>query len=120
VCDIDFDESPEIWRRTEQRARVVHWCSTCGRIIHTGERYERTFAVCQGETVNQCACVGCSRAIETFGAAHDAWPFPVDFMNFLHECIIDDDEGARWRPMYAAITRRRRVAKARGESRWAA
>lgn len=57
-CYCDYEPS-EFYKATRPRARKSHECDECLGIIHTGERYERVFAVSNGDVDTAKTCVRC-------------------------------------------------------------
>ena len=117
MCEIDYEDydAARVWRDSHRVARKDHRCSCCGGPIPTGSRYRYIFYVsCDGEAANDKACEDCDNDLETFVAAHLMTPFPSCFVDFLAECILDDDDASReiWAPMLERIRARQRTAAA--------
>lgn len=108
MCDLSDEVTASVWRIEQRRARKPRNCGCCGAAIAKGEQYSNTFAISDGELVNENACAACAAAIEEFGKAHRLYPFPSSFVPYLQECILGDDVGERWRPMLDAIEARSR------------
>lgn len=68
ACYCDY-ESPTVYRRSEHTAAKAHKCYECHRQINPGERYERVFAIWDGDANNVCTCRHCL-ALREWVVAH--------------------------------------------------
>jgi len=107
MCYIDL-EYAEIWSETEHTARTRKFCSSCDGEIKPGERYIKHFSKYDGNITSNRLCLACEKDRAEFADAHDGMsPTPDNFYNMLSECISEDDEGDRWRPMLESMKARR-------------
>lgn len=67
-CYCDY-EPATVYRKSEHTARKEHKCYECGRKIRTGERYERVFAIWDGDANSIATCPHCI-AIREWVTAH--------------------------------------------------
>jgi hypothetical protein len=112
MCSIDFDGRLDFHNKRVSRARTVHRCVVCNRIIHSGERYLSESYKWEGEVGTDRCCLPCAKDRDVFGKEHGGYPFPSAFEQFLAECIDDRDEESRtkWSPMMKRIRARQRRA----------
>lgn len=110
MCDLDDVDRAQLWRVTTRQARKEHVCDCCGIKILPRATYSKVFAVDAGYVTDEKACGACHESIDAFGKAHRLTPFPSCFEEFLHECVVGDEEGEKWRPMLDALAERRREA----------
>lgn len=113
MCYIELDPC-ELWREETRRARKVHRCSICLRVILIGERYVDHFSLDSGVVCKAKVCAECEADRQTFAAAHDreygaSLVQPPGFAQLLADCIAEGDEESetRWKPMLTAIQARR-------------
>lgn len=55
----DFDYSTVELCNENRKARKVHKCNECGRVIEKGEIYERYAGICDGDFFTAKTCEGC-------------------------------------------------------------
>ena len=105
MCELYAEDYADVWRRSWHRARRDRRCGVCWRTIRQGEHYEVTFVVSDGSADSCSSCAQCAGTIQLFGEAHNFWPFPESFVEYLRECVRDLD-GARWMPFLELIEAR--------------
>lgn len=109
MCDFDFDGEGTLgfWTQTHPVARQARRCVLCKRTIWPGERYLRESSKWDGTVSATAACVDCENDRNEFAKAHgNQFPFMETFWQYLTECIVDDDEGEKWKPMLMRIIER--------------
>lgn len=110
MCFIDL-EPCEVWQEHIYRAAKAHMCGCCGRTIRPGLRYVQIFLVLEGEADTERSCLPCWRANGVFAHAHDGMRCtPSSFVDMLHGCIDENEEGVgQWKRMLRRIEARRPV-----------
>ena len=83
ACVCDYDDQPSVYRRGEHTARMQHRCTECGGPIAPGERYERVFAVWDGDPASVRTCCRCV-ALRDFVVAH------IPCSCWAHGHLLDD------------------------------
>jgi hypothetical protein len=113
MCVIDL-EPCSVWRETPRKAKKSYKCSGCGITIQPGEAYLENFSVFEGEASTEKACFGCWAAKQQFAEAHGQDFAPSHLIEFLQDCIGEnDDEEDVWRPVLAAVLARYRTSDQR-------
>lgn len=72
-CDCDIGEAPSAYRATRPISKKACRCSECGEAIQRGERYERVFAIWDGEAHICKTCVYCLAARDLIESACDCF-----------------------------------------------
>jgi hypothetical protein len=90
MCVVDLDGGSEVWRESEQRARKVYRCYSCGALVLPGETYRRIFSVYEGDASDMPICEICSAASDAFCEAHDLGGMS-DVRSFVQDCASDGD-----------------------------
>lgn len=81
------DDPAEVYCAARHKARKVHRCDECSAQIQSGETYERTFMIFEGEAVVYRTCAPCL-ALRDFVTAH------VPCFCVCHGNMIEDAVGA--------------------------
>lgn len=84
-CDpIEPDEVCQVYEVTWRRARKAHVCCECGEAIETGQRYEYTFTVLDGEVTVYKTCGFCANEFTRLRDKHPG----VEFCKTDLACIL--------------------------------
>jgi hypothetical protein len=59
MCMANFDDGPEFFTDSTQKARKAHKCLECRRVIEVGETYRRYFGVYEGSGFSGKICQHC-------------------------------------------------------------
>lgn len=71
ICEpIDADDICNVWSITWQKARKEHSCCECQDVIAPGQRYQRIFAMFDGEITVYKTCEFCANE---FKRIEDKW-----------------------------------------------
>jgi hypothetical protein len=114
MCEIEFDDDSACDKLSERDhvARVPHRCSSCGAMIHPGERYRALFLTSVDGPAHEKICPACLPDLEAFNRAHGVWVTPSSFDVLLEQCIEDEpDSRPRWEPVLEGIRQRNRIAR---------
>ncbi len=110
MCDLDGDETCDVFINIWRKARLPHVCVACRDVIAPGSRYMRHFQVFDGDTMTQKVCEGCAVAHEAFAAAHSFVPPPGEIRHTLRDCIDNSSSAAdamQWETLLKPIDIRR-------------
>ena len=109
MCDVYPDVVASVWTQNHPRARKQHRCHCCSTAIESGQRYTRTFMLCDGEAYDEKLCVGCATAQKAFGDEHRYFPGATELEESLDECVQQSDgaERQKWRRYLRGIKTRR-------------
>lgn len=113
VCEIDiFDEfSNRLLSMKFVRARKPHTCHGCSGAIEKGKLYRRYAFTMDGEFRHEKMCRPCALDSDRFAKAHGfAYFYPYGWIEFVHECIVDDgaDADPRWKMIKVRADQRRK------------
>ncbi len=114
MCDIDIDETCDVWVEKTVKARKEHQCHSCHLTIEPGKEYLRLFAVFEGQVSTEKICASCRRDFEAFKAEHNQYYYPSQVDLMLQNCIDDAEtflESAKWRRRLKQLERRRERSK---------
>lgn len=128
MCELDIDiwePGPDVWEESEQWATAPLRCDACGGAIAVGDPYvahhsdyseERREAYrIASPTTDELLCMPCHGARARFCKAHGVYSLqPSSFVEYLDECIINDDGDVgvvRWKSVRAQMNRRWRAAQ---------
>lgn len=81
MCMADGGEGAEFLVESWPKARKVHTCEECGRLVQPGERYARHFGVQEGEPFHGLMCSHCAVLRDWLSANCGA---------YLFGCIVED------------------------------
>lgn len=116
MCSVGELDPCDVWSEHVVTARKTHECDACDTLIRPGEPYLRHFDLYEGTASNEKMCAACWCIREAFSQAHGVTYQPSSLIQFLGECVLDnDDPEDPWRPLLAAVKRRQRVS-ARGRA----
>lgn len=113
MCDLSYEERATVWSQTWRRARKQHRCEGCRRAIKPGSRYCITFSVFDGYASSEKSCLPCTALAERFGKEHHLTPFASTLLEYLDECVREEDPGKAEHWARAAERLRRRIALSR-------
>jgi len=110
MCEIDFDESCDVFVEKTQTAKKKHQCDSCGTMIVSGEKYLRNFNVFDGQATSEKACMPCVSLRDRFAKEHKTGFVPSYLPFALDECVDGGDEGA-WKWAIARHRMRKRAER---------
>lgn len=88
MCEIDSDETCEVFNETTRTARKSHRCACCRGMINKGERYLVHFSVLAGDITNEKMCRFCTKSRSEFAKQHDGILFsPSVTREVIGECL---------------------------------
>lgn len=99
MCDLSTDDRCDVWNETRRRARKEHRCDSCRAAITPGRLYVVTSMVFDGYASSEKSCLRCFALAKRFGAEHRLTPSPSSLLEYLDECVENDEDGdsAKWR-----------------------
>lgn len=67
-CEPSEGEACEVWSETWHRARKEHVCCECRERINVGERYQKIFAIGDGDVYTYKTCEFCAKEFDRLAA----------------------------------------------------
>jgi hypothetical protein len=111
MCDVPDGDGCDLWHEKARVARKAHECSACGSVIRPGDVYLVHFSLYEGDTNNEKCCFACWWAREQFEEAHECGIAPSALIDFLRECVVENDNRRDpWRAVLAPVLARYRTS----------
>ena len=76
MCDVDYDETADVWHESTPVARKTHRCDECGRTIPAGARYVNIGSLYEGRWTRYRAhpeCVALTKHIAFAVCDQEHW-----------------------------------------------